>query len=101
MNRHAAQADVGYKCTSLDWNEEKTKVDKPLDEYPLTDMTNNKLCMLHSCMKIWIAMPSTRDLLATNHSLAVYLGFVFQVCDPNHLLCFTGSLAFCSILSSA
>nr|GEZ22123.1 hypothetical protein DCGMS_00390, mitochondrial [Tanacetum cinerariifolium] len=46
-------------------------------------------------------MPSTRVLLATNHSLAERTGFAFQVCYPNRILSFTGSLAPSSILSIA
>ncbi|CAN6446158.1 unnamed protein product [Victoria cruziana] len=46
-------------------------------------------------------MPSTRALLATNHSLAGRSGSAFQVCYPNRLLCSTGSLAPSSILSTA
>ncbi|EEF27434.1 conserved hypothetical protein [Ricinus communis] len=46
-------------------------------------------------------MPSTRALLATNHSLAGRLGSAFQVRYPNRLLCSTGSLAPSSILSTA
>ncbi|RWR98187.1 hypothetical protein CKAN_02769500 [Cinnamomum micranthum f. kanehirae] len=46
-------------------------------------------------------MPSTRALLATNHSLAGRSGSAFQVRYPNRLLCSTGSLAPSSILSTA
>ncbi|KAL5749062.1 hypothetical protein ACOSP7_023665 [Xanthoceras sorbifolium] len=46
-------------------------------------------------------MPSTRALLATNHSLAGRSGSAFQVRYPNRLLCSTGSLAPSSILSVA
>ena len=47
-------------------------------------------------------MPSTRALLATNHSLAGRSGSAFfQVRYPNRLLRSTGSLAPSSILSTA
>ncbi|GFY98762.1 hypothetical protein Acr_13g0001630 [Actinidia rufa] len=46
-------------------------------------------------------MPSTRALLATNHSLAGRSGSAFQVGYPNRLLRSTGSLAPSSILSTA
>lgn len=46
-------------------------------------------------------MPSTRALLATNHSLAGRSGSAFQVRYPNRLLCSTGSLDPSSILSTA
>ncbi|MFS7898941.1 hypothetical protein Hanom_Chr00s035887g01772161 [Helianthus anomalus] len=46
-------------------------------------------------------MPSTRALLATNHSLAGRSGFAFQVRYPNRILCSTGSLTPSSILSTA
>ncbi|OWM62571.1 hypothetical protein CDL15_Pgr000045 [Punica granatum] len=46
-------------------------------------------------------MPSTRALLATNHSLAGRSGSAFQVRYPNPLLCSTGSLAPSSINSTA
>nr|AGC81699.1 hypothetical protein DCGMS_00390 [Raphanus sativus]AIE42541.1 hypothetical protein RadishMT_p010 [Raphanus sativus]QGW48273.1 hypothetical protein [Raphanus sativus]QGW48495.1 hypothetical protein [Raphanus sativus] len=46
-------------------------------------------------------MPSTRALLATNHSLASRSGSAFQVRYPNRPLCSTGCLAPSSILSTA
>ncbi|CAH8263259.1 unnamed protein product [Arabidopsis lyrata] len=46
-------------------------------------------------------MPSTRALLATNHSLASRSGSAFQVRYPNRPLCSTGCLALSSILSTA
>ncbi|KAK8607646.1 hypothetical protein V6N13_046255 [Hibiscus sabdariffa] len=46
-------------------------------------------------------MPSTRALLATNHSLASRSGSAFQVRYPNRLLCSTGNPAPSSILCTA
>ncbi|KAI3675704.1 hypothetical protein L1987_85296 [Smallanthus sonchifolius] len=46
-------------------------------------------------------MPSTRALLATNHSLVGRSGSAFQVRYPNHILCSTRSLTPSSILSTA
>ncbi|OMP10522.1 hypothetical protein COLO4_04176 [Corchorus olitorius] len=46
-------------------------------------------------------MPSTRALLATNHSLASRSGSAFQVRYPNRLLGSTGSPAPSFILSTA
>ncbi|CAN1167781.1 hypothetical protein LINPERPRIM_LOCUS18841 [Linum perenne] len=46
-------------------------------------------------------MPSTRALLATNHSLAGRSGSEFQVLYPNLLLRSTGSLTRSSISSTA